>query len=266
VYEAIRQLLAAEPHIGFALVFGSCARGDEHAQSDLDLAIGGLARPLSLLELGDRIGRLEAAAGRAVDLTVLDDPLGSPTGCSATGRSCSNAIPMRSRRARRAPCSTTSTGSPSRTCSSGPGRARCTVVDRLWLAKALADVRDAVARIREVLPADADAFARDRTAREVVVLNLFVALQHCLSVATHWLAEQRLDVPAGYRDVLLALGDRGALPLELAARLAAASGLRNLIANRYGVLDWNRIHAIASTRTGDLLWFCDEIERLPGAP
>lgn len=73
MYEAIRQLLAAEPHIGFALVFGSCARGDEHAQSDLDLAIGGLARPLSLLELGDRIGRLEAAAGRAVDLTVLDE-------------------------------------------------------------------------------------------------------------------------------------------------------------------------------------------------
>lgn len=70
------------------------------------------------------------------------------------------------------------------------------MVDRFLLAKALADIRDAVARIREVLPSDAETFARDRTAREVVTLNLFVALQHCLSVTTHWLADARLDVPA----------------------------------------------------------------------
>lgn len=137
------------------------------------------------------------------------------------------------------------------------------MVDRALLAKALADIRDAVARIRQVLPADAAAFARDRTAREVVVLNLFVALQLCLSMATHWLADAGLDVPTGYREALLALGDRGLLSKELALRLAAASGLRNLIAHRYGVLDWQRIHLIAATQLDDLLQFCGEIERAP---
>jgi uncharacterized protein YutE (UPF0331/DUF86 family) len=135
------------------------------------------------------------------------------------------------------------------------------VVDSYLLAKALADIRDAVARIREVLPTDADAFARDRTAREVVTLNLFVALQHCLSVTTHWLADARLDVPAASREAFLALGDRKVLPPDLARRLAAASGLRNLIAHRYGVLDWHRIHVVAATELGDLLQFCDELER-----
>lgn len=137
------------------------------------------------------------------------------------------------------------------------------MVDRLLLAKALADIRDAVTRIREVTPADADSFASDRTAREVVVLNLFVALQHCLSIATHWLADSGLDVPSGYREAFLALGERGALPRELAARLAAASGLRNLIAHRYGVLDWKRIFTIATTQLEDLLQFCQEMERSP---
>jgi uncharacterized protein YutE (UPF0331/DUF86 family) len=135
------------------------------------------------------------------------------------------------------------------------------MVDRLLLAKALAEVRDAVERIRQVLPGDVESFARDRTAREIVVLNLFVALQSCLSTATHWLADARLDVPSGYRDIFLALGDRGVLGQDLAKRLAAASGLRNLIAHRYGVLDWQRIHAIASTQLDDLLRFCSEIER-----
>lgn len=59
------------------------------------------------------------------------------------------------------------------------------MVDRLLLAKALADIRDAVAR-----------------SREVVVLNLFVALQHGLSLATHWLADAGLDVPNGYSGFL----------------------------------------------------------------
>ncbi|HEX5054741.1 MAG TPA: DUF86 domain-containing protein [Planctomycetota bacterium] len=135
------------------------------------------------------------------------------------------------------------------------------MVDRALLAKALADVRDAIARIREVLPADVASFVRERTTREVVVLNLFVALQHCLSIATHWLADARLDVPAAYRDVFLALGARQVVPQDLAERLAAASGLRNLIAHRYGVLDWQRIHEIASTQLDDLSAFCDRIER-----
>src|SRR5258708_34455736 len=54
-------------------MFGSCARGTQHGQSDLDLALGGLALSLSVLDLGDLIGRLEAAAGRPVDLTLLDE-------------------------------------------------------------------------------------------------------------------------------------------------------------------------------------------------
>jgi hypothetical protein len=51
------------------------------------------------------------------------------------------------------------------------------VVDKALLAKKIATVTDAVIRIREVLPPDAQTFASDRTTREVVFLNLFVALQ-----------------------------------------------------------------------------------------
>ena len=58
---------------------------------------------------------------------------------------------------------------------------RLGVVDRPLLAKQVAIVRDAVARIRAMLPPSREAFEADRTAREVVVLNLFVAIQACLS-------------------------------------------------------------------------------------
>ena len=102
------------------------------------------------------------------------------------------------------------------------------MVDRAVVAEKIASVRDAVARIRDVLPAARDAFRADRTVREVVILNLFVALQECLSLAAHWLSDAGLDVPQSDAQVFLRLGERGIVAPDLAARLAAASGLRNL--------------------------------------
>jgi len=75
------------------------------------------------------------------------------------------------------------------------------VVDSALLAAKIAAVRDATARVRAVLPASADAFIVDRTAREVVTLNLFVAIQACLDLAAHWLADAGWDMPATYADV-----------------------------------------------------------------
>jgi len=135
------------------------------------------------------------------------------------------------------------------------------VVDETIVATKVAAIRDAVDRIRGVLPRELDAFQSDRTAREVVVLNLFVALQETVSLATHWLADAGLDVPGSYREIFLDLAERGRIPRDLAQRLAAAASFRNLVAHQYGILDPARVHAIASKELGDLLDFCEIVSR-----
>lgn len=136
------------------------------------------------------------------------------------------------------------------------------MVDRPVIAKKVAAVRDAIARIHAVLPADVHTFLHDRTAREVVILNMFVALQESLDLATHWVADEGWDVPQSYREVFTALAEHGVLDRALADRLASAAGLRNLVAHRYGVVDWRRVHASASSDLGDLEAFCSAIGRL----
>ena len=49
------------------------------------------------------------------------------------------------------------------------------MVDAAVVATKVGAIRDAVIRIRHVLPQQAAAFEADRTTREVVILNLFVA-------------------------------------------------------------------------------------------
>jgi len=135
------------------------------------------------------------------------------------------------------------------------------VVDKAVVAAKVAAIRDAVDRIRGVLPPEATAFEADRTTREVVILNLFVALQETVSLATHWLADAGLDVPGSYREIFLALAERVKIPRGLAQGLASAAGFRNLVAHQYGVLDPARVHAIASSELGDLLDFCELVSR-----
>jgi predicted nucleotidyltransferase len=73
VREALRRVLEADPRIAYALLFGSSVRG-MHGGSDIDLALGlSSGVELSVLELGDLAARLEAAAGRPVDLVLLDE-------------------------------------------------------------------------------------------------------------------------------------------------------------------------------------------------
>ncbi len=135
------------------------------------------------------------------------------------------------------------------------------MVDRAIVGAKVAAIGDAIDRIRRVLPPEAGTLEADRTTREVVVLNLFVALQETVSLATHWLADAGMDVPGSYREIFLALAARGKIPRDLAQRLAAAAGLRNLVAHQYGVLDPVRIHAMASAGLGDLLGFCEVVSR-----
>ena len=130
------------------------------------------------------------------------------------------------------------------------------VVDRAILAARVATVRYAVERVGAVLPVTEAAFLADRTAREVVVLNVFVAVQTCLELAAHWVADEGWDVPPRYPEIFTVLADRGVVPRDLALRLAAASGFRNLVAHQYGVLDWSRVYAIAASELGDLETFC----------
>jgi uncharacterized protein YutE (UPF0331/DUF86 family) len=135
------------------------------------------------------------------------------------------------------------------------------VVDSALVAAKIAAVADATARIRAVLPSTADAFNADRTVREVVTLNLFVAIQACLDLAAHWVADAGWEMPGTYADAFAALGEHGVIPRELATRLAGAAAFRNLVAHQYGVLEGRRVYALATADLGDLDVFCAMLAR-----
>lgn len=72
--DALRHVLQADAAVAYALLFGSAARGTEHAGSDVDVAVELVAAAQRDPQaLGALIGRLESAAGRRVGLVLLDE-------------------------------------------------------------------------------------------------------------------------------------------------------------------------------------------------
>lgn len=113
-------------------------------------------------------------------------------------------------------------------------------------------IANAVQRIREILPADADGLRANRTVRDAVTLNLFVATQQCATLASHFLISAGSALPSTYGAIFLALADRNVIPRDLAERLGKVTGFRNLT----GDVDPVRLFAIATTAPDDLLAFC----------
>jgi predicted nucleotidyltransferase len=68
---ALRSTLRTEQNVRFALLFGSAARGDDGASSDVDLLVE--MRDSSLARIADLGAKLEAMLGRRVDILTLDE-------------------------------------------------------------------------------------------------------------------------------------------------------------------------------------------------
>jgi predicted nucleotidyltransferase len=70
----LRRVLTEEREIAYALLFGSTGRGAPRAGSDVDVALElRPSAPRDPVTLGQLVARLESAAGRPVDLVLIDE-------------------------------------------------------------------------------------------------------------------------------------------------------------------------------------------------
>ena len=88
-----------------------------------------------------------------------------------------------------------------------------------------------------------------------------VAIQESIDLAAHWIADSGLIVPGTQRELFARLAEQGIIPQDLASRLGAACGMRNVIAHQHGTVDWLRVHATASSDLGDLEALCEAAAR-----
>ncbi len=107
------------------------------------------------------------------------------------------------------------------------------------IARASAWINDADA----ILSRPVDAFVTDARERDLAAFYLLLAIQECIDLAAHWVADAGWTAPDDAASTFDVLADRQVIDRDVAAALRDATGLRNRIAHGYAMLDYRRIHS-----------------------
>jgi uncharacterized protein YutE (UPF0331/DUF86 family) len=133
------------------------------------------------------------------------------------------------------------------------------VVDRQVVAAKLAELADRLARVRKHCPATPAELAADRDALDLVAFNLMLAVQSCLDLASHLIADEGWPPAADLAGTFVRLHEHGVLSPGLSTAMGSAARLRNLVAHLYGQIDVPRLHATVSHDLADLERFAAEV-------
>jgi len=133
------------------------------------------------------------------------------------------------------------------------------MVDEHVVTQKLKEIFRRIARARALCPAHPEDFADDADALELVSFNLLLAVQACIDLATHLIADESWEPAATAREAFERLEERGVISRKTLHAVRQAIGLRNVVAHGYSGVDPAKIHAAASAGLTDLERFMSEV-------
>ncbi len=116
-----------------------------------------------------------------------------------------------------------------------------------------------IARIRAKTPTSVDALIGDYDCQDIISINLERAIQTCVDIAAHILADRNIPAAATMADGFDLLYKQEIIPEELATRLKKAVGFRNISVHTYHAIDWNIVYSIITKRIEDFPEFARHI-------
>lgn len=126
------------------------------------------------------------------------------------------------------------------------------MVDREIFSRRLAALRGYLARLRAFREAGEAEFIREPALHDLAARYLHLAVEACLDLANHWIADRALPTPDANRDTFTVLERAGELSPALAERLRGWAGFRNILVHEYLEIDHGIAYRAIRDELGDL--------------
>ena len=124
-------------------------------------------------------------------------------------------------------------------------------MDREMIEEKLESLRRCLHRVSEKCPADVETLLLDFDLQDILALNLSRAVQLCVDIAAHLIAELEVSPPDTMGQTFDVLSQAGVIDEELASRLKKAVGFRNITVHNYEAINWTIVHSIARNHLVD---------------
>jgi uncharacterized protein YutE (UPF0331/DUF86 family) len=133
------------------------------------------------------------------------------------------------------------------------------VVDRNVVQGKLTQLEEHLERIRLHCPAEASELERNRDASDLIAFNLLLAIQVCLDIASHIIADEGWPSAPTLAASFRRLAEHSVPDATTANALATAAGFRNVVAHGYGGIDLALLHRAATSGLADVQAFAREV-------
>jgi uncharacterized protein YutE (UPF0331/DUF86 family) len=111
------------------------------------------------------------------------------------------------------------------------------VVDKDLLLRKLADLEQHIDQVSEFRTVTVEEYRQDWKTQRIVERTLQMAIEACLDVATHVVADRRLRVASTYAEIFDVLGDAGLLEADLRKAMIRIARFRNILVHDYARID-----------------------------
>ncbi len=132
-------------------------------------------------------------------------------------------------------------------------------MDRDLIEAKIESLRRCVERIAAKTPSSADHLTHDPDLQDIIALNLQRAVQLCVDLAAHVIADTDARPPSTMAENFIILRDLKILSPPLAERMTKSVGFRNIAVHSYQLIDWNIVFQICRHHLDDFRHFAEAV-------
>lgn len=137
-------------------------------------------------------------------------------------------------------------------------------MDRDVLYNKIESLRRCLNRVESKTPGSSDELLDNIDLQDIISVNLERAVQNCVDIASHLLAELEYPAPDTMSDAFRLLQKPGIVNAKVAQAMIKAVGFRNTVVHAYQEVDWRIVFAIATERLGNFRDFACQVLRYMG--
>lgn len=114
-------------------------------------------------------------------------------------------------------------------------------------------------RVNTKTPATRKELQNDLDLQDIIVLNLERAVQLCVDIAAHLVADLKQPAPMNMAECFERLQQENVISGEVADRMKKAVGFRNIAVHEYQQISWDVVYAIITEHLSDFKEFAGQV-------
>ena len=135
------------------------------------------------------------------------------------------------------------------------------MVDRDLVRRKLTELSEYVSQVSEYRDVTVEQYRGDWKTQRIVERTLQMAIEACVDIASHMVADRGLRAPATYADTFEILVQAGLLSPDLGEAMGKMTGFRNVVVHDYAGIDVEVVLRVLRERLGDFRRFETEALR-----